>query len=307
MKIGINGLGRIGRLCMRAALERKDAKISAINTSASPKDLAHLIKYDSTHAMAPFEITAGEDFLEVNGEKIPVLSYKEVQQIPWQEFGVDVLLECSGKLNSKTLAKKHQGVGKIIVSSPCDQADATIIIGVNDSILNDNMEVISIGSCTTNALAPIVKILNDNFLIEAGYATTVHSYTFDQNLLDNFHSDIRRSRCAALSMIPTKSGITSALNLVLPEIGQRITGSAIRVPTPNVSLVDFSFKGKNKMSIELINQVVQDAANSTMKKVLTVAKDRLVSIDFNHTPFSSIFDPFETCVISDDFARVLCW
>jgi glyceraldehyde 3-phosphate dehydrogenase len=308
MRIGINGLGRIGRLTLRAALERGRI-VAAINTSTPIDQLAHLIKYDSTHGKAPFDIAVGDNFLEIDGQKIQVLSHKTANEIPWHNFGIDVVLECSGRLNSKDLAAAHlqNGVKKVVVSAPCADADATIILGVNDETLTSVMDVISIGSCTTNALAPIVKILNQVFGIESGYATTIHSYTFDQNLLDNFHTDIRRARSAASSMIPTKSGITSALKQVLPEIGNRISGSAIRVPTPNVSLVDFSFKASKPTDVSAVNSAVQDAANSAMKNILSVAAEPLVSIDFNHNPFSSIFDPFETQVIQGDFVRVLCW
>jgi glyceraldehyde 3-phosphate dehydrogenase len=309
MKIGINGLGRIGRLTLRAALEHDDISVTAINTSTPIDQLAHLIKYDSTHGKADFDIKANNNYLEINGQKINVLNYKNPTEIPWDKFRVDVVLECSGKFNDKANASGHlkNGVNKVIVSAPCKNADATIILGVNEHLISNEHKVISIGSCTTNALTPLVQVLHQKFGIEAGYATTVHSYTFDQNLLDNFHNDIRRARCATLSMIPTKSGITDALKLVIPEIGDRISGSAIRVPVPNVSLVDFSFKSLKKVSKEQVNQAIQEAADGKMKHILAIAAEPLVSIDFNHNPASSIFDPFETKVVGDDFVRVLCW
>jgi glyceraldehyde 3-phosphate dehydrogenase len=313
MKIGINGLGRIGRLTLRAAIER-GISVAAINTSSNLEQLAYLLQYDSTHGKANFQIEVGDSCLRIKGEEIAVFSQdiaskKDTLQTPWQQLGIDMVLECSGKFNKKDLATMHlsSNNSRVIVSAPCDDADATIVFGVNEDILKPSDQVISIGSCTTNALAPIVKVLHEAFGIESGYATTIHSYTFDQNLLDNFHHDPRRARCATTSMIPTKSGITKALKLVLPKVGDRISGSAIRVPVPNVSLIDFSFKSASMADVFTVNEVVSRAVDGQMGRVLSVAQDRLVSIDFNHNPYSSIFDPFETQVVGGDFIRVLCW
>ncbi|AVP87668.1 hypothetical protein phytr_7300 [Candidatus Phycorickettsia trachydisci] len=301
MKVGINGLGRIGRLLLRKLLEEK-IEVTQINTSAKPSDLAHLIEYDSTHGKAPFEIEIDEDKLIINKHKIKVSSYKDITQIPWE---VDLVFECSGKCKNKESAAKHKA-NKIVVSSPCEGADSTIVLGANDQELKKNHKVISIGSCTTNALAPVVKILHEKFGILSGYATTVHSYTFDQNLLDNFHDDIRRARSASCNMIPTKSGISQALKIVLPKIGHKISGSAIRVPVPNVSLVDFSFYSARPTSKDEVNNVMEKASWK-IPKILSIAKKPLVSGDFNHTTFSSIFDPFETSVVEKSFVRVLAW
>lgn len=301
MKVGINGLGRIGRLLLRKLLEEK-VEITQINTSARASDLAHLIEYDSTHGKASFEVETDQDQLIINKNKIKVFGYKDISQIPWK---TDLVFECSGKCKNKDQASKHNAA-KVIVSSPCEEVDSTIVLGANDGNLKKNHRVISIGSCTTNALAPIVKILHENFGITSGYATTVHSYTFDQNLLDNFHNDIRRARSAANNIIPTKSGISKALKLVLPEIGHRILGSAIRVPVPNVSLIDFSFYSTKPTSEEKVNKVVEKASLK-IPQVLSIAKKPLVSGDFNHTTFSSIFDPFETAVVDEKFIRVVAW
>lgn len=305
MKIGINGLGRIGRLALRASIERKDVEIVALNTSASADQLAHLIKYDSTHGRAPFEVSASNNLLKINDLEIPILNCKQTSQIPWPT-NTDIVLECSGRLNTKELAAQHR-VKKVLVSSPCKNVDATIVLGVNQNLLSQGMQVISVGSCTTNALAPIAKILHEDFDIQAGYVTTVHAYTFDQNLLDNFHEDIRRSRSATTSMIPTKSGISSALQQVLPELSTRITGSAIRVPVPNVSLIDFSFTSSKPITKQAINNAIAQRAATSMKGIVAIAQDQQVSIDFNHTTFSSILDPFETNTVGEYFARVLAW
>jgi glyceraldehyde 3-phosphate dehydrogenase len=306
MKIGINGLGRIGRLALRAAIEQ-DITVAAINTSADLAQLAHLIKYDSTHMQAPFDVQVGDNCLHIGKQQIAVMSQKDVSKIDWDKHQITALLECSGRLNTKELASQHQGKAKIIVSSPCAGADATIVLGANQDELKQNMRIISIGSCTTNALAPVVKILDEHLKIVAGYATTVHAYTFDQNLLDNFHSDLRRSRAAAGSIIPTKSGVSSALKLVLPHVADKISGSALRVPTANVSLIDFSFQVATPTSKEHINSLFEDFVSSGAQNILSIAKAPLVSCDFNHTTFSSIFDPFETSVINKHFARILCW
>lgn len=306
MKIGINGLGRIGRLALRAAIEQ-DIVVAAINTSAELSQLAHLLKYDSTHGQAPFDVKVGDNCLYIGSQKIAVMRQKDVAKIDWDQHQITVLLECSGRLNTKELASQHQGKAKVIVSSPCAGADATIVLGVNEDQLQQSMRIVSIGSCTTNALAPVVKILDQHLKIVAGYATTIHAYTFDQNLLDNFHSDLRRSRAAAGSIIPTKSGVSSALKLVLPDVADKISGSALRVPTANVSLIDFSFQTAVPTTKELINSLFADFVSNNVQNVLSVAKAPLVSCDFNHTTFSSIFDPFETMVVGSHFARILCW
>lgn len=307
IKIGINGLGRIGRLVLRAALEDKDVEIALINTPASSEVVAHLLKYDSIHGIANFECDYSEGGVNINGKKIPIFSCRDPLEL--SSGNIDVMLECSGKFNKRTEAASHikAGAKKVIVSAPCENADRTIVMGVNHNSLSSEHDVISIGSCTTNALAPIAKIINDNFSIENGYVTTIHAYTGDQNIVDNSHKDIRRARCAGMSMIPTKTGAAEALKLVLPELEGKIFGSAIRVPTPNVSMLDMVFNLSKPASKETVNKVINEAANGEMRDIISVAKAKLVSVDFNHSPYSSIFDPFETCIISDKTIRLVSW
>ncbi len=307
IKIGINGLGRIGRLVLRAALEDNNIEIALLNTPGSAEVVAHLLKYDSVHGTWNFECDYSEGKININGKKIPISAYKNPLEIPAKN--IDVMLECSGKFNRRQHAEEHlkAGAKKVIVSAPCENADSTIVVGVNDRVLTKEHDVISIGSCTTNALAPIAKIMNDNFGIENGYVTTIHAYTGDQNIVDNSHKDIRRARCASMSMIPTKTGAAEALKLVLPELEGKIFGSAVRVPTPNVSMLDMVLNLSKPASKETINKAINEAASGEMKNIISVAKARLVSVDFNHSPYSSIFDPFETYIISERVVRLVSW
>lgn len=307
MKIAINGLGRIGRLVLRASILRNEANIIHINSPSNIHDLAHLIKYDSIHGTFQEECRAEGDYLIIAGKKIKVTHEKDPAKLSWD--GIDIVLECSGKFTKRDLAAAHikSGAQKVIVSSPCDGADRTVILGVNDHELCPEDKVISIGSCTTNALAPIARVLHSNFVIESGYATTVHAYTNDQNLTDGSHKDMRRARAAGMSMIPTKTGAAESLKLVIPELAGKISGSAIRVPTSNVSLIDFSFHSEKDLSVLEIEAVMREAADQGMKGILGIAEAALVSVDFNHSSFSSIFDPFETRVVGKRFGRVLSW
>lgn len=309
IKIGINGLGRIGRCVLRAAFENKydDIEIVQVNGPASIDNHIHFLKYDSVHGTFPGDIKAENEDLVINGKKIKVTHERDIKNISWE--GVDIVLECTGVFNNRDAAAAHlsQGAKKVLVSAPCKEADATIVYGVNDEKLNKNHDVISIGSCTTNCLAPIAKTLNDAIGIENGFMTTIHSYTNDQRVLDGSHKDLRRARACAMSMIPTSTGAAKALGLVLPELDGKLDGSAVRVPTPNVSMVDLSFNAARETSIEEINNIVYKAANGTLKGVLSVAETLLVSIDFNHTSFSSILDPFETKVLNGKFCRVVSW
>ncbi len=307
IKIGINGLGRIGRCIIRAIFENKlqnEFEIISVNGPASIEEHVHLLKYDSVHGTFMGDISAQNNQLIIDGHKIPLQQERDLNKLNWQN--VDILLECTGKFNDKESALNHitsGGAKKVIVSAPCTNADSVIVYGVNNQALKADHQVISIGSCTTNCLAPIAKVLNDNIGIEAGFMTTIHSYTNDQRILDGSHKDLRRARSAAVSMIPSSTGAAKALGLVLPELAGKLDGSAVRVPTPNVSMIDLCFTSSRDTSIDEINQLI--AKNSS--KVLAVAPAKLVSVDFNHNPHSSIFDPFETRVVNNRFCRVIAW
>ncbi len=301
--IAINGLGRIGRLCLRAIIEQGSFNIVAINSPADNETLAHLIKYDSVHGVWNYDINHHNEYLIIQGNKIKTFHEKDLKNINWHKLDVKLVFECSGKV--KASSHINSGAAKVLVSAPYEDADITVVMGVNHDQLNQNHRIISIGSCTTNALAPIVKILNDNLGIISGYVTTIHSYTADQNLVDNAHKDLRRARSANLSMIPTKTGAAKNIKAVIPEMENKLTGSAIRVPTANVSLIDLTCLVDKKTSITEINNFV--AFSALTNKVLGIAKAPLVSIDFNHSIYSSIFDPFETNVLNNNFIRVLAW
>jgi glyceraldehyde 3-phosphate dehydrogenase len=305
INIAINGLGRIGRLVLRAVFEQshKEFNIVSVNGPASLEDHMHLLKYDSVHGIFPGDISSEGGDLVVNGNKIKLQQERNIENLDWT--GVDILFECTGRFNNREAAAAHlkQNAKKIIVSAPCKDADATIVYGVNNHALLEGHEVISIGSCTTNCLAPVAKVLNDNIGIEAGFMTTIHSYTNDQRILDGSHKDLRRARSAAVSMIPSSTGAAKALGLVLPELAGKLDGSAVRVPTPNVSMVDLCFNAARDTSIEEINKIIV----SNTSKVLAVADAPLVSIDFTHNSHSSVFDPFETKVVNKRFCRIVSW
>lgn len=311
VKIGVNGLGRIGRCIIRAAVElnKSGIEIVAANGTASAESYLPLLKYDSVHGTFPGEIRCEDGSIYVGSHKIKIVQEANPENICWDKLGVDIVMECTGKFTNKKDAIGHikAGAKKVIVSAPCQDADATIVFGVNDGVLNRNSDVVSIGSCTTNALAPIVKILHDQIGIECGYMTTIHSYTNDQNLLDNRHKDPRRARACALSMIPTSTGAAKAIGLVIPDLLGKLAGSAIRVPTPNVSLVDLTFTANRPTTKEEVNKHIEIAAKDAYRNILSVAELPLVSIDFNHNPHSSIFDPFETQVVNNKMVRVVSW
>jgi glyceraldehyde 3-phosphate dehydrogenase len=310
-RIAINGLGRIGRCITRAIFEndRADIELVALNGPAKLEDHAHLLKYDSVHGQFPYDIQVSGDSLVIAGRTIPVYRERDPNNLSWEAHDVDIVLECTGKFTKRDDAAVHlkSGAKKVIVSAPCDGADSTIVYGVNNHQLESSHDVISIGSCTTNALAPIAKVLGDNIGIESGFMTTIHAYTNDQNVLDGSHKDPRRARACAMSMIPTSTGAAKAIGLVLPELEGKLAGSAVRVPTPNVSLVDLSFMASRDTSAEEINSLMSKAANNELKGVLAIAPTKLVSIDFNHNSHSSIFDPYETKVVNNKFCRVISW
>lgn len=311
IKIAINGLGRIGRCIIRAAveLEKTGIKIVAANGTTNPEDYVALIKYDSVHGTYRGDIKCEDGYIHIGSHKIKIFAERNPEDLPWQDLDIDVVMECTGKFTNKEDAGKHlkAGAKKVIVSAPCQDADATIVYGVNNCALTKDLDVISIGSCTTNALAPIAKVLNDNIGIENGYMTTIHSYTNDQNLLDNRHKDPRRARACALSMIPTSTGAAKAIGLVIPELSGKLLGSAIRVPTANVSLVDLTFNATRDVTREEVNQHIAKAAKTEFKDIIEVVEAPLVSIDFNHNPHSSIFDHYETAVVGKRLVRVAIW
>jgi glyceraldehyde 3-phosphate dehydrogenase len=310
VKIGINGFGRIGRLAFRAAAEERDFDFVACNDITDAATLAHLLKYDSVHGHFPHSVTAEKDALVVNGKRIRVLSETDPAKLPWRDLGVQIVLECSGRFASRDKAAVHlnNGAKKVIISAPAKGVDLTMCYGVNHSAYRpEQHHIISNASCTTNCLAPVAKVLHENFGIRRGLMTTVHSYTNDQRILDLPHSDLRRARAAALSMIPTTTGAARAVGEVLPALKGRLDGMAVRVPTANVSLVDLVAELEKKASEAEINQAMQAAAEGSLKGVLAYCNEPLVSTDFNGSPFSSIFDAQLTKVIEGNFVKVLSW
>ena len=311
LKVGINGFGRIGRMVFRAALEsgRKDIEFVAINDLGSVDANAQLLKYDSVHGPFPGKVPTTKTALKVNGTSVRVLNEMDPAKLPWEKLGVDLVLECTGRFNSRDKAAAHLegGAKKVLVSAPCSDADVTVVYGVNDKKMKKSHKVVSNASCTTNCLAPVAHVLHQNFGIEKGFMTTIHAYTGDQRTVDTLHKDPRRARAAAVSMIPTSTGAARAVGLVLPELAGKLDGVAIRVPTPNVSLVDLKVNLKKKADVEAINQAMAKAASGKLKGVLAVNDEPLVSVDFNHHPASSIFDMDGTKVLEGDFVRVMTW
>jgi len=311
VKIGINGLGRIGRMIIRSLIENNNNKIEIkhINSRSNSEVVSSLLKYDSIHGKFNCEIKNGDNYLNLNGKKITFSQHSNLNEINWKKFGVDYVLECTGKFNSKEKLNPHikNGAKKVIVSAPCKNADKTIVYGVNHKSISKSDLVISAASCTTNCLAPIAYVLNKEFKIEKGFMTTIHSYTTDQRLLDNSHKDPRRARSAAQSMVPTSTGASKAIGEIIPELKGKLEGLAIRVPTPNVSLVDLVFNSKNKLTVKKINDSFIKASKKELKNVLFATDEKLVSIDFNHNPNSSIVDLSLTNVVGDDMGKVSAW
>lgn len=313
MKIAINGFGRIGRLVLRALLENKqsyhDIDIVAINDINDINARTHLFTFDSTHGRFNGDININDDICTINGNAIKMLNFPNADDLPWASMGVDIVLECSGRLTSKEKAMAHikAGAKKVIVSAPASNADATIVYGVNNHVLKSDDIVISNASCTTNCLAPVAKILHENFTIQNGFMTTIHAYTSDQQLLDGPHKDMQRARSANLSMIPSSTGAAKAIGLVLPDLDGRLDGTAIRVPTPNVSCVNLVVNLQQNVTVDQVNSAFEQAANGDLKGVFGVNDKPLVSIDFNHCPLSSVLDLHETHVTQDNMVRVLSW
>ncbi|MDR1031559.1 MAG: type I glyceraldehyde-3-phosphate dehydrogenase [Holosporales bacterium] len=308
--VAINGFGRIGRLALRAALGNKNLKVVAINDLAKADMSAHLFKYDSVHGTFDGSVSVKDGKLRINGNSIEMFKVSDPGHLPWSKLGIDIVMECSGRFVDKKKAAAHlsSGAKKVIVSSPCKDADVTVVYGVNQKQIQSCHKVISAASCTTNCLAPIAKVLNDRFGIEKGHMTTVHAYTSDQNLIDTAHKkDFRRARAAAVNIIPTSTGAAKAIDLVIPELAGKLTGTALRVPAPNVSLIDFSFVSKQKVTSGQLNDAIKDAAGSSMKGIISVCEDEIVSSDCNHTCFSAIFDATQTSVTNGNFCRVMAW
>ncbi len=312
VRVAINGFGRIGRLTMRAAFEadRKDLEVVAINDLGPVEANTYLLKYDSVHGPFPGKVRAsGNSGMVVGNRLVKVLSERDPAKLPWGDLGVDVVLECTGRFTKKEQAEKHieAGAKRVLISAPATNADLTVVYGVNHDKLTKKHTVVSNASCTTNCLAPVASVLHKAIGIERGYMTTVHAYTGDQRLVDTMHSDMRRSRAAAESMIPTSTGAARAVALVLPALKGKLDGTAIRVPTANVSMIDFTFTSKRKTSPQEINNAMVKASKGMMEGILAVTDEQLVSIDFNHNPASATFDLTQTQVIEERFCRVLAW
>jgi glyceraldehyde 3-phosphate dehydrogenase len=311
LRVAINGFGRIGRLVLRAAVEsgRKDIEFVGINDLGSVEANAHLVTYDSVHGRLPTDVATGDDWMEFGRGKVKVTAERDPTKLPWRELGVDIAFECTGIFSARDKAAMHleAGAKRVLVSAPASGADLTVVYGVNHDKLTQEHIVVSNASCTTNCLAPVAYVLHEAVGIERGYMTTIHSYTGDQATVDTLHSDLRRARAAAVSMIPTSTGAAKAVGLVMPELAGKLDGTAIRVPTPNVSLIDLKFDAATETSAEAINEAVTKAANGALKGVLAVNDKPLVSIDFNHNPASSTFDLTQTQVIDGKLVRVLSW
>jgi len=311
LRLAINGFGRIGRLVLRALYEsgRTDLEVVAINDLGSVKTNAHLLKHDSVHGSFPFNVTAGDDFIDLGRGKIKVTAERDPAKLPWAELGVDIALECTGIFTKREQAAKHleAGAKRVLVSAPADGVDLTVVYGVNHDKLTADHTVVSNASCTTNCLAPVAFVLNNAIGIERGYMTTIHAYTGDQSTVDTMHKDLRRARAAGLSMIPTSTGAARAVGLVLPELKGKLDGTSIRVPTPNVSVIDLTFTTAKPTSVEAVNAAILAASNGPLKGILATTEEELVSCDFNHNPASSTFDLTQTQVIDGVFVRVMSW
>ncbi|MBZ0254397.1 MAG: type I glyceraldehyde-3-phosphate dehydrogenase [Candidatus Methylomirabilis sp.] len=310
VKVGINGFGRIGRTVLRLAHGNPDIEIVGINDITDPKTLAHLLKYDSVHGTFAREVGHGDKAITLDGKKIPVSAIKSPEELPWAALGADVILESTGRFTDRDSAAKHlkAGAKKVLISAPATKPDITICMGVNDGAYSaQNHHIVSNASCTTNCLAPVAKVLHETFGIEKGLMTTIHSYTNDQNILDLPHKDLRRARAAALSMIPTTTGAAKAVSLVLPDLEGKLNGFAVRVPTPNVSLVDLTVQLGKSATKDEINEALKKAAEGKLKGILGYTEEPLVSHDFNGDRHSSYLDASLTQVIGGNLAKVLSW
>ena len=310
VKVGINGFGRIGRMALRSIIEnnRKDIEVVAINNRGNAEVSSFLLKHDTVHGKLKAKVNHSENAIEINGKKISLIRETEISKINWKKYNIDVVLECTGKFNTKEKSAQHikSGAKKVLVSAPCKGA-TNIVFGVNQKKLKNSDQVISAASCTTNCLAPIAKVINENFGIERAFMTTIHSYTPDQRLLDYSHKDLRRAWSALNSIIPTTTGATKSLGDVIPDLKNKVEGISIRVPTPNVSLVEFVFSSNKNMTVEKINNSFLKASKSELKNILDTSSEQLVSSDFNHNPHSSIVDLSLTNVADNKMAKVSAW
>jgi glyceraldehyde 3-phosphate dehydrogenase len=312
VKVGINGFGRIGRLIYRAAMDNPDLNVAAVNDVTVAKTLAHLLKYDSVHGVLESEVRAEGSVISVDGKKTEVLSEKDPSSLPWKKLGVELIVEATGKFRTVDDVKKHISAGakKVLISAPAKgKSDSVlnVVLGVNQEEYDPSAQILTIGSCTTNCLAPIAKVLNDNFGIVRGFMTTVHAYTSDQRLLDAPHKDLRRARAAATAIIPTTTGAAKALALILPELAGKLDGVALRVPTTTGSIVDLTCELSKDVTVEAINDAMKKAANGPMKGILQYTEDPIVSTDVIHNPHSSIFDALSTMVMDKNLVKVFSW
>ena len=311
VKIGINGMGRIGRMVIRAIIEsqNKNIKIQHINNRSNPKVSCALIKYDSIHGKFDADLDFDENHLIINKNKITFSKESKIEDINWKKFDVDYVFECTGKFNSKEKLMSHinNGAKKVIVSAPCKSSDKTVVFGVNENVLTKNDQIISAASCTTNCLAPVANILNENFEIINGFMTTIHAFTSDQRILDNSHKDPRRARSASLSIVPTSTGASKTIGEIIPSLKGKLEGVAMRVPTPNVSLVELVFCTKKDIDIKKINEAFKFASKNQSKKILEITSEKLVSIDFNHNSASAIIDSSLTSVVGKNMGKISAW
>ena len=311
IKIGINGMGRIGRMIVRSIIEtqNKNLKINHINNRSNIETTCKLIKYDSNHGKFNADLKFDEKHIVINKNKITFSQESKIENIDWKRYDVDYVFECTGKFNSKEklLAHIKNGVKKVIVSAPCKNADKTIVFGVNENIISKDDKIISAASCTTNCLAPVVNVLNNNFEVEKGFMTTIHAFTSDQRILDNSHKDPRRARGASQSIVPTSTGASKAIGEIIPSLKGKLEGVAMRVPTPNVSLVELVFCTKKEINTKKINDAFESASRNELKKVLEVTNEKLVSIDFNHNSASAIVDTSLTSVVGTNMGKISAW
>ncbi len=311
IKIGINGMGRIGRMIVRSIFENqnRDLKIQHINNRSNSEATCKLIKYDSVHGKFNADLKFDQNHLIINKQKISFSRESDIEKINWKKYDVDYVLECTGKFNSKEKLKSHikNGAKKVIVSAPCKNADKTIVFGVNENTLSKKDKIISAASCTTNCLAPVVNVIHKKFEIEKGFMTTIHSFTSDQRILDNSHKDPRRARSASQSIVPTSTGASKAIGEIIPSLKGKLEGVAMRVPTPNVSLVELVFCTKKKININKINNVFEVSAKKELKKILEVTHEKLVSVDFNHHSASAIVDASLTSVVGANMGKISAW
>ncbi len=311
IKIGINGMGRIGRMIVRSIYENHKGKIiiKHINNRSSPEICSNLLKYDSIHGKFKSQVKSGENFIKINNQKISYTQYSKINDIKWIKYNVDYVFECTGKFNSKDKLLPHlnNGAKQVIVSAPCKMADKTVVFGVNHKDLRKDDKIISAASCTTNCLAPVADVINRNFKIVSGFMTTIHAFTSDQRILDNSHKDPRRARSANQSIVPTSTGASKTIGEIIPSLKGKLEGIAMRVPTPNVSLVEFIFNAKKNITINKLNNSLSLASKKRLKNVLNITNEKLVSIDFNHNNASAIVDASLTSVIGSKMGKISAW